>query len=123
MEKHSSLEREWAARVLFTLVTDSRSRLEYGAKLREQMMKDINAGKLATGYRPEWIRASSRRVIVLLNGIAGEFNDEYGSDQASLNDLLDIMATAVHMIQRSQAEFEKGGMAKPTAKKEDNPKS
>ena len=105
MVKHSKLERDWAAGVLHSLVTDAKARLGQGKKLREQMLAAIEKGETPTGYRPSWIRQSAHRSIVLLHEIVGEFNDSHSTDQASINDLLDILATAARLLQNAQSEM------------------
>jgi hypothetical protein len=106
MVKTSKLERAWAAMVLHSLVTDSKSRLARGAQLRQKMMEEISSGKLPSGYRPMWIRHSARRVSGFLSELAVEFNDVHGADQASVMDLLDILATTVHILKAAQKEIE-----------------
>lgn len=101
MLKVSRLEKEWAARILYTLVTDNVQRLERGIQLRNRMVEDIKAGKPATGYRATWIRASAQRVVKLLGEIAAEFNDFHSTDMCSSLDYLDILATAGQLAKQS----------------------
>jgi hypothetical protein len=105
MVKHSRLERDWAARVLLSLVTDSKARLTQGALLRSQMLAAIEKGDTPTGYRPLWLRQSAHKLIDALHRISIEFNDTHSTDQASMNDMLDILATAAHLVQKAQAEI------------------
>jgi hypothetical protein len=105
MVKHSRLERDWAARVLHSLVTDSQTRLRQGRKLRDAMVAAIEKGETPTGYRPMWIKQSAHRAIALLHQISGEFNDSHSTDQVSIPDLLDILATAAKLLQNAQEEI------------------
>lgn len=105
MVKHSKLEREWAAGVLLGLVTDAKTRISNGKRLREKMVEQIKKGEQPTGYRPAWLRQSAHRLIAELNEITNEFNDTHHTDQASLGDLLDILATAMNLVQMAQRDL------------------
>ncbi len=103
MTKHSKLEKEWAASILYSLVTDTKQRLGRGAKFRQEMLAQIKAGKNPEGYRADWIRNSAKIVMILLTKIAEKFNEEYPTDQCSADDLADVLATASGMLNRAAA--------------------
>lgn len=102
MTKRGKLEREWAIKVLFTLVTGKDAEaLKHGAKLRNAMIEDLKAGKTPMGYRPQWIRTKARELVRTLSKIAGEFNDAHPLDQCSVMDLMDILSTATNMLSKA----------------------
>lgn len=69
------------------------------------MVEQLKKGEPTTGYRPPWIRQSAHRIIALLNEITNEFNDSHSTDQVSMTDLLDILATASNLVQMAQRDM------------------
>jgi len=98
MVKHSRLERDWAAGVLLSLVTDTPTRLRVGSEMRAKMLREIEKGETLTGYRPIWVKKSAHEVVGLLRDIAERFNDEHSTDQASIIDMLDMLSTANNLL-------------------------
>lgn len=106
MTEYSRLELEWAARVFLTLVTDTKAKLEHGAKLRQEMVEAFNKGQKPTGYRPQWIVQSARELVAHMATVAEKFNSDHPADQASALDLMDILLTAVNLL-KTQREAPK----------------
>jgi hypothetical protein len=98
MVRHSRLERDWAADVLLSLVTDTPTRLKVGSEMRAKMLRELEKGETLTGYRPIWVKKSAHEVVGLLRDIAERFNDEHSTDQASIIDMLDMLATASNLL-------------------------
>lgn len=84
----------FTAKVFTAFITDRSARLDRGYRLRALMHEAIQAGKQPSGYRPDWIAASAKRVIAELSKMAEEFDKTHLDDKASAHDLLDIIATA-----------------------------
>lgn len=94
-----------AADFFYHLVCNNEKRLQNGLAERERIRKQIQSGEHANGYRAEWLRKSSSRVISLLQDISHEFDAIYTSDRFSALDLIDILSTAQKKI-RSTMENE-----------------
>ncbi len=72
-----------------------RARLAHGARLREEMRAQIDAGKKpGPAYRVEWLRETAKEIVLLLARKGEEFNAAHPEDAISLGDVLDALATA-----------------------------
>jgi hypothetical protein len=113
MVKHSKLERDWAAGVLLSLVTDTPTRLKVGSELRAKMLAEIDKGLPLSGYRPMWIKQSAHEVVRLLRDVAEQFNDTHSTDQASIIDMLDMLATANNLLQGALTNVQQDSTERP----------
>ena len=90
-----------AADFFYHLVCNNEKRLQNGLSERERIKKQIQNGDRPSGYRAEWLRKSSARVITLLQEIAQEFDTIYTTDKFSALDLIDILSTTQRKIKSS----------------------
>ena len=87
---------EYATTAFQCLVNEKQSRLRRGLILRQAMHHQIERGEDPTGYRAEWLKATTRKVSQLLAEEAERFNKTYVNDMASVPDLLDVLATVTN---------------------------
>jgi len=85
---------------VFLKVKENDQRLAKGFALRKQMIKALKEGQTPTGYRPEWIKKSSQKVIQLLKSIAYDFNFQHEDDKTSVLDMVDILNSAVSYLKK-----------------------
>ena len=90
---------EATASALYRIVTSSEVKLQWGTIKRREIQDAIKQGKKVSGYRVEWLRKSSSRLVDELSKIAEEFNRIYKWDHASAQDLVDILATTIQRFQ------------------------
>lgn len=102
MNARSKVEREWAANVLYTLVVDTPQRLKRGALLRKFIIDEIKNGKHPNNYRVRWVNKSAKEIIEHASKLAEEFNDKYSFDQISVDDIMDVLATAIQILKSSK---------------------
>lgn len=89
---------DFARSVFLRATTTTQHRLANGAQLRREIQRQLDNDEDPTGYRVDWLKTSSKRVIAELGRIADEFNETHPEDLTSLNDLGDILSTALEML-------------------------
>lgn len=97
MQDHE-LKAEFAKRIFAKFDNDEKSRLYNGAAIRREIRDAIDRGEEPVGYRVEWLKKSSQKVIHTLHEVAKEFNKEYPHDKASVQDLCDILNTTLKRL-------------------------
>jgi len=93
-----------ASDFFYHLVCNNEKRLKNGLAERERIRKQIQNGEQASGYRAQWLRKSSTRVIHLLQDIAREFDSIYTTDRFSALDLIDVLSTAKKKIESNLSQ-------------------
>lgn len=97
MDKQDQVD--FTVAVLKSLSTNAHDRLEYGRILRQKMHDQIVRGEEPTGYRAEWLKSVAVDLIGRLGAAAHEFDNSHVNDKASVADLLDILATAMNLLE------------------------
>jgi hypothetical protein len=97
-------EAKFVADIYSSLLKNSKTRLLRGLKLRQEMHDAIERGERPTGYRPDFIRAGTVKLIKMLDELAGEFNRAHPEDQCSGSDLLDVLASTNGLLKRKLSE-------------------
>jgi hypothetical protein len=96
--EYSDYELKTANRVFINHVKSIHTPLSHGIALREQMINELNAGKIPTSYRYKWIRSSSDQMLKLLGQFVRDFNQEHPEDCASTLDIEDITAYVLNIL-------------------------
>ena len=94
-------EIEISAHILSTYIQDQVTRLVYGINARRALVKKAKAGEKLTGYRIDWIRLVSKRLVEQLRVEIASFGAAYPWDKISRMDIADVL--------RSTATLESGG--------------
>lgn len=81
--------------VFRTVSVDDQARLKRGMQLREEMHAAMARGEDPEGYRVDWLKRTSDRIIKVLIGSSEEFNAIYADDKISLGDLSDVITAVV----------------------------
>ncbi len=92
---------DFAKKVLVRAASSSEDRMRHGARLREEIRRRIDAGDEVSGYRVDWLDGASNRIIDELAKVALEFNERHLDDLCSLNDLGDVLATALNRLRKA----------------------
>jgi hypothetical protein len=74
-------------------------RLENGIRKREQLVKDIEAGKDPENERTEWIADTALALLETLKERALQFDEKYLDDMISVRDFGDAIATLTGFLQ------------------------
>jgi hypothetical protein len=98
--------------------TSDETRLSYGSRLRQEVQKAIQEGKVLDHYRYKWLNDSANDIIDFLQDIAKGFDTDHPNDMCSAQDLLDILAVAHSRLKRG---FEKKASRDQTTPQEPNP--
>jgi hypothetical protein len=76
-----------------------RARLAHGARVRAEMMRQIERGEQPQpGYRARWLQESAHAIIRLLGERGEVFNSTYEDDAVSMADFLDCIWSARSML-------------------------
>lgn len=93
-----------AVSVFVQLALLRNAKLEFGMRMRQEMHKALEEGRRPPGYRADWIKSSAATMVSVLGEIAKDFNTEHPDDTCSLADLMDITATTMGLLKRSNGE-------------------
>ncbi len=92
---------EDCAKILTSVAENGvQNRLDYGAALRQRMHADLKNGINPSSYRYETMASAANAVIKLLSKIAVQFNKDHESDRFSDLDLLDVLRSAIYVIEQ-----------------------
>jgi len=84
-----------------------RQRLANGARLRAEMMRQIERGEQPQpGYRARWLQESAVAIIRLLAERGEAFNSSYPDDACSVADHLDALFSARTMLLEQAAAWD-----------------
>jgi len=95
---NDAAELKESVQIFAQYVETLRTPVRNGMALREQMLADIKAGKIPTGYRYRWILESSKTMLDALAKIVEEFDQAHPDDRASPQDVMDIMAYTAEIL-------------------------
>lgn len=90
----------YVCRVLTSVLSTNEQKLEKGAERRDEVYAAIARGEVPEGYRADWLRDSAFEIIEYLKMLAADFNEQFPDDRASIQDMLDILATAMGHIKK-----------------------
>ena len=88
------------AAILREVRTSMAAKLRWGERVREELRAAEARGEKVTGYRPDWVVQSRRRVLELLQECAKEFNATYPHDCISVADYQDVLLGVSRALQR-----------------------
>lgn len=92
--------------VMKRLTASQHVRLQNGARMRKEIRAAIQRGERPTGYRVEWLRDSGYEIIKTLTKIAKQFDKEHLQDKASVQDLMDVITTALFLLKKATKDYE-----------------
>lgn len=88
--------------IFVSLLNNRDVRLARGARLRQEMHEKFAKGERPTGYRADWIRGSATKILRELQKLGLDFNATHTDDQCSVNDLMDVLTTAIGHLKKRQ---------------------
>lgn len=90
--------------ILLRCVVENTTRLANGSKLRDVMFEEYKKGlrHVENNYRYVWLKASIRKVDDLLGNVALDFNVQHADDMASIQDMIDILTSALANLKKRQ---------------------
>lgn len=92
---------EYAVEILSKLASATdEERLAYGQVMRQEISDMLKRGQTPAGYRWDWLVASSKQLMELLQMMADDFNKAHPHDMASTLDILDILAMTTSNIKQ-----------------------
>jgi hypothetical protein len=97
-----------ANQLLYALTKGNADRIAVAKADRLRLIELINKGVKPTGYRADYLRSSSIKIINLLNELGKEFDEIYVNDKMLVSDLLDILSTAKKRLEDAN-EMKKRG--------------
>jgi hypothetical protein len=78
---------------------DHAARLAHGARLREQVRAQVQAGEAPSGYRARWLFDSAMAVLDTIAAQQRAFEGQHLDDAVSSADWLDVLATARGLVE------------------------
>ena len=76
------------------------SRLKVAKKARAELHATLDRGEQPRGARPDWIRNSANKLLGALAEIQESFNVQHPEDIATVDDILDVVATLrAHLVE------------------------
>jgi hypothetical protein len=80
--------------VFTAVVNQNKERLRNGSVRRGGIIRQMNDGSTVSNYRTKFIRETAKKLIETMKVESIRFNSQNNDDQASVDDLNDILATA-----------------------------
>ena len=74
---------------------------------RERIKRQLDNGERASGYRSDYLRLASKRIMKVLHELSIEFDSVYTHDRFSALDLIDVLATTKAKIEDNLSDAEK----------------
>lgn len=84
--------------IVATQDADRQERIARGLKRRAEMADLLKAGIEPAGPRADWLDGTASAIIKLLQERAGAFNDASEDDAISTKDMVDALATVMHVF-------------------------
>lgn len=96
MDQISCQDREdakYGVKIISLYLTDEEYKMQWGMNIRNAMGKQLKAGKVPTGYRPDWLRKTASDIHELIKKAVMQFETTYTWDKINKMDIFDLIET------------------------------
>lgn len=90
----------FALDTLHELITDPKNKITYGKQKRWEIKESMSRGKMLENYRTEFLRENALEVVTWTRNIAESFNKKYPHDRYSVQDMIDVLINAAHIVKK-----------------------
>jgi hypothetical protein len=80
-----------------------KNRYQKGQLIRKEVFNRIQQGEDVNNYRIEFIRDAVYKLFNLMEDLSFEFNKAHPEDRFTMNDVGDVLATALKLIKNIEA--------------------